>query len=89
MKLTDLEKEFMDSLNQPNGNGYNIVEEENEIGTHSDYYSLCTMFFKHDNNTTKGVVGSLVKKGLLLMSYDDEERESVLELTEKGLEYYL
>ena len=88
IKLTKLEKELMEVFNKPNGNRYNMAQEENFAGEHSEYYNLATMFFNHDKNVTKGVVGSLVKKGIITTGYDTEEREETICLTEKGLKYY-
>lgn len=63
MKFTDLEKQVIDVLKQPNGNGEVITD------YFEDYISLFA--FGMDNKTLRGVLASLIKKNIIHVGYDE------------------
>jgi hypothetical protein len=71
MELTKLEKEVLTVLREPNGNGNKIDTE------YADY--LCIFCFGLDNKVLRGVLSSLVKKGLIVI--ESEEVDDIGELS--------
>lgn len=69
--LTELERRVLKVLGEPNGNG-------TEIDTVT-YDYLCLFCFYLDNKILRGVLSSLVKKGLIVI--DSEGVDDIGELT--------
>lgn len=83
MKYTELEIKVMDVLSKPNDNG-------EMIGINTGDY-LCLYDFEIDGKVLRGVLSSLVKKGIIQLwseRVDDLEYgitdETIVELTEHG-----
>lgn len=79
--LTELEKVAMDVLANPNGNGETIDTE------YADYIEIFN--FPIENKLLRGVLSSLVKKGFVIIEYDDVDDiglMSMIKFTEAGYE---
>lgn len=76
--LTDLEKKVIKVLREPNGNGETIDT------NNADYISLFN--FEIDNKILRGVLSSLVKKNIIVLSEErcDWGTETLIKFTEYG-----
>ena len=79
ISLTDMEKEIINCMMKPNDNGEIVAEMKQ-----GDYVSLTIHSNNYSMKQLRGSMGSLVKKGVIKIEYDEEEKEEFIYFTDKG-----
>lgn len=77
--LTQLEKQVLSEIKKQDGNGEYILQSDFK----SQYLSI--LIITVPNNILRGVLSSLVKKGYIGITY--EEDDSLIELKDLGINY--
>ena len=81
MNLTELEKKTMIEIGEIDGNGEYIINGMD----HSQYLSILNI--STPRKQLRGVLSSLVKKGLIKVKEAEESDDTIVEVTEIGLNY--